>query len=180
VPSDTVQKAVFGRSGNRCACPDCVELLVVDGGDTTTIIGELAHIVAKSVQGPRGHLDIDPNDREHPGNYVALCPSHHTLVDKNPLIYSVPVLRAMKEAHEKPFRDPDDSPPPLGKVTEKVHSSMLWVSALPSRVFSAPCTAAFEQVLSKLTGTSDLTPFVLRDGRLWTFHDLSDDGGPEV
>lgn len=176
--SDIVQKAVFGRSGNRCAFSDCAQPLVIEQSGTTVVVGELAHIVAKSVQGPRGHLDVDPADREAPENYVAFCRAHHKIVDAAPLVYSVPVLRAMKEAAERPFVDRDQLLVPSPRVTETLHSTMLWVQALPSRLFSAPTSATFEEVLEGLDRCGDLTPFVLAAERLWTFHDLSDASGP--
>lgn len=176
-PSDLVQKAVFGRSGNECAHPDCAEQLVKRDGGRTIIVGQLAHIVAKSVQGPRGHLQRDPTDTESPDNYIGLCSIHHKLVDSHPLKYSVPLLRAMKEIHESKHAAPNDSAFPLSCVRETVHSSMLWVRGLPSQVFAVPTKLGFEEVLKNLQGT-ELTPFVFRDGCLWTFHDLADSDGP--
>lgn len=178
MPSDLVQKAVFGRAGNRCAFGDCSELLIVDDQGSTTVVGELAHIVAKSVQGPRGHLDVDPEDRESPANYIALCRKHHKVIDSNPLVYSVPVLRAMKEARERPFTKSDPTLPATREVSETLHSTMLWVQALPSRVFTAPTGSSFEDVINGMSHPRELTPFVLRDNRLWTFHPLDDVDGP--
>lgn len=177
-PSDVVQKAVFGRSGNTCAFPKCSAPLVVTDAGKTIIEGELAHIVAKSVQGPRGHLDVDPEDREAPENYVALCRPHHKVVDANPLKYPVPVLRAMKDAREKPFLRNDATLEVDRSVTESLHSSMLWIQSLPSRVFSATTVLSFDQALAGLRRTNDLTPFWLHADRLWTFHDLNDAQGP--
>jgi hypothetical protein len=151
---------------------------VVDDNGKTIVEGELAHIVAKSVQGPRGYLDIDPGDREAPGNYVALCRPHHKVVDANPLIYSVSVLRAMKDSRERLFAGEDATLTPERRVSETLHSSMLWIQALPSRVFSAATSLTFDEVIAGLNKTSDLTPFTLRDSRLWTFHDITDEDGP--
>jgi hypothetical protein len=152
--------------------------LVIEDDGQATVVGELAHIVAKSVQGPRGHLDIDPNDREAPGNYTAFCRPHHKVVDANPLKYSVTVLRAMKEGREKEQSCADDAFAQLPRAKELLHSSMLWVQALPSQLFSAPTNFEFEAILERMQPCADVTPFVLSGGRLWTFHDLSDNHGP--
>lgn len=177
-PSDLVQKAVFGRSGNLCAFPKCSELLVVQDSGRTAITGELAHIVARSVQGPRGHLDVDPDDREAPENYVALCRKHHKIVDDNPLRYSVSVLRAMKAVREKAQSAVDPTLPPRCSTNETLHSSMLWVKALPSAVFSAPTAKDFRSIVAGMHPSSEATPIWLSNGRLWTFHDLRSDDGP--
>lgn len=177
-PPDVVKKAVSMRSSNRCAFPGCGQPLVVEVDGSTTIVGEFAHIVGRSVQGPRGHLDVDPEDRERPENYLLLCPTHHTLIDKTPLTYSVPVLRAMKEQHERACVVDLTETNASEHVEETLHSTMLWIQALPSSVFSATTDRTFEQVLKGLRSTRDLTPFVLVGGRLWAFHDLRDASGP--
>lgn len=177
-PSDVVQKAVMARSRNLCAFPKCNASLVVTDGGKTIIEGELAHIVAKSVQGPRGHLDVDPEDREAPENYVALCRPHHKVVDAHPLKYSVTVLRAMKEARERPLFGQNATLEPGLRVSETLYSSMLWIQSLPSRVFSADTELSFDEALAGLKRTGDLTPFWLHADKLWTFHDLADADGP--
>ena len=42
--------------------------------------------------------DIEVNDYD---NLILLCPTHHTLIDKEDKIYTVEVLRQMKQEHEK-------------------------------------------------------------------------------
>lgn len=50
-------KVLWGRSGNRCAFPGCKIELTPDGSKST--LGEMAHIVADSPDGPRGENEKD-------------------------------------------------------------------------------------------------------------------------
>jgi len=88
-------KILWGRSGNRCAV--CKVELTPDG--TLETLGEMAHIVARSPDGPRGQnsLTAYPDGYE---NLILLCPTHHTEVDKNPSTWPVARLHAMKADHE--------------------------------------------------------------------------------
>lgn len=44
----------------------------------------MAHIIAKSENGPRGNNLPEDNTYD---NLILLCPNHHKTVDKNPLEY---------------------------------------------------------------------------------------------
>ena len=66
-------KILWGRSGNRCArCK--LELTI--GGDRETV-GEMAHIVGKKMDGPRGNEDLPIEERDKYSNLILLCPTHH-------------------------------------------------------------------------------------------------------
>ena len=75
-------KKLWGLSGGRCAFPgcncDCLPFL--DERDPT-VIGEMAHVIAKSPTGPRGG-GVGGDDTYE--NLVLLCPTHHTLVQQSP------------------------------------------------------------------------------------------------
>ena len=92
--SDVDKKMLWGRSGLLCAC-DKAELMMGD-----RIIGEMAHIVAQSEQGPRGHSKLDQEERDSYGNLILLCPKCHTMIDKDPDTWSVEKLLEMKREHE--------------------------------------------------------------------------------
>ena len=66
-------KILWGRSGNRCAI--CKLELTADGSLET--LGEMAHIVARSPNGPRGTQDLPVNDPDSYDNLILLCPTHH-------------------------------------------------------------------------------------------------------
>lgn len=93
-------KRLWAKSAGRCSFPGCNEscvLLLEQAG--YTIIGEMAHVIARSETGPRGKLgDPGPDTYE---NLVLLCPTHHTLVDKAPADFPEHELRKWKFAHER-------------------------------------------------------------------------------
>ena len=88
---------LWGRSGNRCGI---CKLEVTPDGESITI-GEMAHIVSRSVDGPRGRSDLSTEDRDQYGNLILLCPNHHAEIDKSPEKWPVEVLRKIKEEHER-------------------------------------------------------------------------------
>jgi len=53
------QKILWARSAGRCSFPNCEKELIIqeDLGTSNKLIGEIAHIIAKSNTGPRA----DPN-----------------------------------------------------------------------------------------------------------------------
>ena len=97
------RKILWARSGNICAFPGCTQQLVqaaVDAGEHF-VVGEEAHIVAQSPDGPRGIPDSEADDIT---NRILLCPTHHRVVDAQPAAYPAEVLRAFKDAHEMRIR----------------------------------------------------------------------------
>jgi hypothetical protein len=65
------------------------------------VIGEEAHIVAEEDDGPRGDPTMPVSDRNAYANLMLLCPTHHTLIDKNNgRHFSVDQLHRMKAEHE--------------------------------------------------------------------------------
>jgi hypothetical protein len=63
-------------------------------------LGEHAHIVAESPDGPPGQSVLEDAERVGYTNRILLCPSHHTLIDKAPKDYPVERLHIMKRDHE--------------------------------------------------------------------------------
>ncbi len=89
-------KMLWGRSGNRCAI--CRLELAPIGSSYT--LGEMAHIVARAENGPRGKDDIPARDRDLYPNRILLCPSHHVEIDGDTARWSVPKLHKTKAEHE--------------------------------------------------------------------------------
>lgn len=101
--STLARKLLWGRAANHCSMDGCRKPLVhhvADGGRSPIVIGEEAHIVARSEDGPRGNSTLSAEQRDDYDNLILLCPNHHSLIDKAPEDYSVASLRAMKVAHE--------------------------------------------------------------------------------
>ncbi|MBD1857484.1 MULTISPECIES: Shedu anti-phage system protein SduA domain-containing protein [Leptolyngbya] len=95
IPAAT-KKAVFTKSGYRCAFPNCKAQLTTESG---TFLGEIAHILAVYAGGPRYDSTI-PNNGNTEENLILLCPTHHALVDREPTNYHVEWLKNVKAAHE--------------------------------------------------------------------------------
>ena len=90
-------KILWGRSGNRCAI--CKIELIPDGDEYT--LGEMAHIVSRSPDGPRGSVEISIDERDDYSNLILLCPTHHTEIDKNEIKWSRQELLRIKTEHEQ-------------------------------------------------------------------------------
>jgi len=93
-------KKLWGLSAGRCNYPGCGEqCLTFINQSSPTIIGEMAHIIAKSSKGPRSTSKINGSDTYE--NLILLCPTHHTLIDKGPEDkFSPELLHTWKEQHE--------------------------------------------------------------------------------
>jgi hypothetical protein len=96
-------KLLWGRSGNKCAMENCRNDLIA--GETETdnesIIGDEAHIVAKSPDGPRGISELTPKERDEYDNLVLLCRKHHKIVDDQHIFYTIKKLKEIKQKHEE-------------------------------------------------------------------------------
>lgn len=102
--SDRDIKKLWGLAAGRCSRPGCEqECLRFLDSDDPTIIGEMAHIIAKKPGGPRGQSD---GGEDTYGNLILLCPTHHTEIDKaQEGVFPAELLYEWKSAHEKHVRD---------------------------------------------------------------------------
>jgi len=180
---DRQMKPLIALSGGVCAFPGCDKRLVVPGNghDDDAFLGEMAHIVADSRQGPRGESPMSAEERDQHTNLLLLCGDHHKTIDSQPLTYSVSVLRAIKTDHEGRIRRataPDTPLPPIELKREIIHSSLLALTHLPQAVFFAPCGFTDRQedeVKRRIQYPDDpsvLVRFLIRERKLFTFHDL--------
>jgi hypothetical protein len=98
---DKTRKLLWGRSGNRCAI--CRSELVIDAtvDDDESIVGDECHIISKQASGPRHDPLIPPDELDSPANLILLCRVHHKMVDDQYETYTVELLRAHKENHER-------------------------------------------------------------------------------
>jgi hypothetical protein len=135
----TVQtrKMLWGRAKNRCAFPDCEQLLIQDvpGGGGTSVIGEEAHIFPQEPLGPRGD-GPRPVDVDAYSNLILLCPTHHKLVDDHPIVYSIEALVEMKRGHESQVTSDETTDERARRTDEERYAAYIdeWVrrSALDS------------------------------------------------
>ena len=93
---------LWGRAASRCAFPACRRELVMDATETDdeSLVGEACHIVARSIDGPRGTSYLTPKQRDKYGNLLLLCSVHHKIIDDQPNEYSIKKLNDIKRVHE--------------------------------------------------------------------------------
>ncbi len=93
-------KLLWSRAAGRCSI--CRILLTQESthGNDVYPVGEQAHIVAESKNGPRGDSIISPDERNSYYNLILLCPTHHTEIDNNHFDYPVEKLHIIKQAQE--------------------------------------------------------------------------------
>jgi len=97
------RKLLWGKSRNRCAFYDCDQVLIntfQGGASQPVVIGEEAHMVAENDDGPRADPNMPQNERDSYANLILLCPTHHTVIDKDEAAWSAERLRDMKDRHE--------------------------------------------------------------------------------
>lgn len=95
-------KLLWGRAASRCAFPEC-RCHLTQNSETTTndiTIGEQAHIVADKEMGPRGNSLLTSDERDAYSNFILLCPTHHTIIDKSSEDFPVEKLHDLKTSHE--------------------------------------------------------------------------------
>lgn len=103
-PSQATIKRLFACSGNRCAFPQCGEVLV----QGSTVLGEICHIKAASPRGPRYEPQQTAAERHGYDNLVLLCEKHHTMIDADEKTYTVDCLSRMRGDHESQAGKLDD------------------------------------------------------------------------
>lgn len=96
--SPEVKKEVAYLAANHCQFPGCGKDL---GKHAVTgergVFSYFAHIVAASVEGPRGDAVQSPLLVDEPSNFLLLCDECHRLVDKaEPDKYNTELLREMR------------------------------------------------------------------------------------
>lgn len=185
-------KALAQKSGNRCAFPECGALLLEPGlnEQEQVILSNIAHIVGKKEDGPRGrhHLPMELRDKEN--NLILLCRNHHAIVDDRPQYYTVERLRQMKLDHENRIeKAAGQATKPKTKanasyVGEEVHSTLLPVVTFPQYIYGSPCKFSdrdkddVRALLLRPRNVDELYPYVIRGGMLYAFQRLDDPNGP--
>ena len=101
--SENTAKLLWGRAAGICSNPECREdLTVLIEGNRSFNVGEMAHVIARSPDGPRGESGGGSDDYE---NLVLLCPTCHRTVDKAPPgIFPADMLHRWKADHERTIR----------------------------------------------------------------------------
>lgn len=101
--SETVRMKLWAVSGGRCEL--CNRLLYSDqyfGTDGN--FGQMAHIHAVSVGGPRHKYGMTPEEKNDISNLMLLCADHHHMIDTYPDDFSDGLLIIRKKQHEERIR----------------------------------------------------------------------------
>ena len=100
--SQETLKILFALSGGECASPGCNTPVIALPTETSNarVIGEICHINALNPKGPRGTTRQTEAELNAVENLIVLCPTHHTLVDRQPETYTTDLLRSWKQTHE--------------------------------------------------------------------------------
>lgn len=150
-------KILWGRAGNRCSI--CKLELTPDGDKET--LGEMAHIIAKSADGPRGDAKLSKSERDKYGNLLLLCPTHHSDIDKNFQDWPTEKLLQVKKIHE-------------AWVSEQLAEGKISVSAIDNEAFLQSRTEAWSQMCRDHVGVIvSITPLRVSDKILNSLDDES-------
>jgi hypothetical protein len=95
-PSERTLKRLFALSGNHCPFPKCTASLTYEA----TLVGEVCHIKGDRPGSARYDPDQSEADRQAYDNLIAMCPTHHTVIDDDEESYPVERLLRMKADHE--------------------------------------------------------------------------------
>ncbi len=178
---------VWVLAGGICAFPDCALRLIDEATSPPrgSTVGKVAHIVARSPNGPRGSGQPPGGDVNGVKNLILLCPTHHDVIDEQADVYTVERLIGMKENHEGWVREqlaPQEAGDDQGALrSDTVHSTLLAVDQVPTVVFSATCAFEDPEAKQRIRAPADpqiALPYFLESGQLFTFTPLTSDGHP--
>ncbi len=179
--SEGDKRLLFQRSGNRCAFPECPKSLTFeDENIPVTSISEIAHIVSREIDGPRGTHPLEITLRDAYENLILLCEEHHHIVDTHPASFPVEMLRRWKTEHETRISRATGQVPPSGKgglskeslITERLHSNLLAVTTMPEFIYSANIVPSTEGIHLGLWPNKFLIAYIVRGVKLFTFTNL--------
>lgn len=186
----TELKALLQKSGNRCAFPTCGEVLLHDRNDFSdpVILSKVAHIVAKSQDGPRGKYPLPLDERNKENNLILLCAKHHDIIDQSPQYYTVERLRQIKDDHEALVlnstgdaisKRANKEKTSANYLHEVVYSTLFQVADFPKYVYCSPCAYTDQQkdeikdLIVWPKDKSEMFPYVIRGEQLYAFQDLT-------
>ncbi|MBB2685245.1 UNVERIFIED_ORG: hypothetical protein GGD47_002833 [Rhizobium etli] len=95
---DAVKLRLFGEAAGHCL--RCLDKLFPEEMGGLKHVAEMAHVIPHGDKGPRyeqrpdGEFEVDSYD-----NLILLCPTCHTIVDKNPEAYPRDVMLGWKSNH---------------------------------------------------------------------------------
>ena len=104
---DPVILELWARAGGRCELYGCNDFLLQDELTTNRAkLADIAHIVARSKDGPRGDDPMLLSQRNKIENLFLACTKHHRLIDNKAMVARYPkeILIQYKQTHEERIR----------------------------------------------------------------------------
>jgi HNH endonuclease len=153
-------KRLWGKAAGLCSHPDCnTDCLPFLDLDAPTVVGEMAHVIAKKENGPRGRTGGGDDTY---ANLILLCPTHHTLVDKAPeATFPEAMLLQWKTDHEGAIERSLASPLFPDRAGLAAYIQRLLIE-------NHTCWATYGPESKEATRNSNSTA-----GRIWQFRKLS-------
>lgn len=105
--TDPVVLELWTRAGGRCEFHGCNEYLLEDELTTNQAkLADIAHIIARSTDGPRGDDPMSLTERNRIENLMLACTKHHRLIDNKKMVSQFPkdLLLQYKQDHEARIR----------------------------------------------------------------------------
>jgi hypothetical protein len=96
--SQKEQKKLHAKSGNRCAMPDCTNVLIDTNG---IIIGENAHIYGENPESARYDATKEEKFVNSEKNMIFICRNCHKKIDTDIITYTLDRLFDIKAKHEE-------------------------------------------------------------------------------
>ncbi len=104
ISTDT-ERQLWSVSAGYCERPECLTYLFHSGDNGKVVtLGQLAHIVAASVGGPRADPDAEEQRLVAFDNLILLCPTCHYIIDHAEEEYPVDVLARWKRERAQKVR----------------------------------------------------------------------------
>lgn len=96
--TESDRRHIIGQSGG--CCNKCrIQLFLENSFGEKTRLGDDAHIVAASMDGPRGESKLNAKNRSTSKNIMLLCKNCHAEVDQQPNLFTVDALLQMRKNH---------------------------------------------------------------------------------
>jgi hypothetical protein len=99
-PDGNTKLRLFADSAGYCQNPSCLKPLFLDNTDENIHVGEMAHILAASDEGPRADPGTNAAARGAYDNLILLCPTCHVVIDKQPERYPDRMIINWKREHK--------------------------------------------------------------------------------
>ena len=142
-------KKLWGLAAGRCSRPGCGEPCIRFLTEDPTVIGEMAHVIARRPGGPRGNATGGDDTYE---NLILLCPTHHTEIDKSSEgTFPPAILLAWKRQYEMHVTKALEAPSfPTRRHLAKYIQRLLMQNHMVWRTYGPESDAAQANPLSNL------------------------------